>query len=122
MRIKTRSFMSQVFNMSLNRPQVKHYRVYGSVNEGFSVNQKKYFTTLNDLIDDYMQGNGTELSMLLKTPCIRFEPQLTDISWGCVDNWEVPRDSLEWKRKLGQGSYGDVWLCECLSFDFGTHI
>lgn len=103
---------SQAFNWATNRPEVKHFRVYGSVQEGFYISKKKSFSTLNDLIEDYMHDNGTELSMLLKTPCVRFEPELPDISRECVDNWEVPREVLQWKKKIGQGSYGEVWLCE----------
>ncbi|XP_063609212.1 tyrosine-protein kinase SRK3-like [Penaeus indicus] len=105
------SISIRAFNWTLNRPEVKHYRVYGSVSEGFYISKTKSFSTLNDLIEDYMHDNGTELSMLLKTPCVRFEPELSDISWECVNNWEVPREVLQWKRKIGQGSYGEVWLC-----------
>ncbi|XP_069986800.1 tyrosine-protein kinase Src64B [Penaeus vannamei] len=101
----------RAFNWATNRPEVKHFRVYGSVQEGFYISKKKSFSTLNDLIEDYMHDNGTELSMLLKTPCVRFEPELPDISRECVDNWEVPREVLQWKKKIGQGSYGEVWLC-----------
>eukprot|EP00056_Hartaetosiga_gracilis_P001564 m.45799 g.45799 ORF g.45799 m.45799 type:complete len:633 (+) comp10695_c0_seq1:134-2032(+) len=50
------------------------------------------------------------LSTRLKKPCPREVPaKASDLGYAVRDEWEVPRDSVELKKLLGQGQYGEVY-------------
>ncbi|XP_045597961.1 tyrosine-protein kinase Src64B isoform X2 [Procambarus clarkii] len=94
-----------------NQPRVKHYRICSSENRQFFITRSKAFQTLNDLVDYYLKGvDGSELGKLMRYPCKRPPPGMNDICKDTRDKWEIERSSLQFIKKLGQGSFGDVWL------------
>ncbi|KAK8722464.1 hypothetical protein OTU49_012225, partial [Cherax quadricarinatus] len=91
--------------------KVKHYRVCSSETRNFYITPSKVFQTLNDLVDFYSSGqDASELGMLMRYPCRRPPPGMHDICRDTRDKWEIDRNSLQFVKKLGAGSFGDVWL------------
>lgn len=37
-------------------------------------------------------------------------PRLTDLSMKTKDMWEIPRESLQLIKRLGNGQFGEVWM------------
>lgn len=37
-------------------------------------------------------------------------PRLTDLSMKTKDVWEIPRESLQLLKRLGNGQFGEVWM------------
>lgn len=54
-------------------------------------------------------GNNYGLACLLQYPCPRPQPQKWDLSRETKDQWEIDRNTLSMNKKLGQGSFGEVW-------------
>ena len=54
-------------------------------------------------------GNNYGLACLLQHPCARPRPQQWDLSRETKDQWEIERTSLTFLKKLGQGTFGEVW-------------
>ncbi|MGH0157874.1 UNVERIFIED_CONTAM: hypothetical protein FKN15_034143 [Acipenser sinensis] len=56
----------------------------------------------------------------LVVACHKGMPKLADLSVKTKDVWEIPRESLQLIKKLGNGQFGEVWmgsndgLCSCL--------
>uniref|UniRef100_A0A8B9QEC2 non-specific protein-tyrosine kinase n=1 Tax=Apteryx owenii TaxID=8824 RepID=A0A8B9QEC2_APTOW len=46
----------------------------------------------------------------LAVPCRKGTPKLADLSVKTKDVWEIPRDSLQLLKKLGNGQFGEVWM------------
>lgn len=42
--------------------------------------------------------------------CKRGMPKLADLSVKTKDMWEIPRESLQLIKKLGNGQFGEVWM------------
>ncbi|PAA61493.1 hypothetical protein BOX15_Mlig034038g1, partial [Macrostomum lignano] len=83
---------------------VKHYQIKNSADETvFFINKSKTYPTVQKLIDEYKNGG---LCSPLAEPCPTDPPtvQFKDI--------EVPRQTLSMVRKLGAGSFGEVWLAK----------
>ncbi|XP_037788477.1 tyrosine-protein kinase SRK2-like isoform X3 [Penaeus monodon] len=87
---------------------VKHYRIKVTDNGGFFITSSQAFRTLNDLVDAYKRNNYG-LACLLQYPCPRPQPQKWDLSRETKDQWEIDRNTLSMNKKLGQGSFGEVW-------------
>lgn len=45
-------------------------------------------------------------------------PRLADLSVKTKDVWEIPRESLQLIKRLGNGQFGEVWMGEYLFFLF----
>lgn len=43
-------------------------------------------------------------------PCHKGMPRLTDLSVKTKDVWEIPRESLQLIKRLGNGQFGEVWM------------
>ncbi|XP_064082189.1 tyrosine-protein kinase SRK2-like isoform X6 [Macrobrachium nipponense] len=87
---------------------VKHYRIKVTDTGGFFITSSQAFRTLNDLVDAYKKNNYG-LACLLQYPCPRPQPQKWDLSRETKDQWEIDRNMLTMTKKLGQGSFGEVW-------------
>lgn len=46
----------------------------------------------------------------LAVPCHKGTPKLADLSVKTKDVWEIPRESLQLLKKLGNGQFGEVWM------------
>lgn len=46
----------------------------------------------------------------LAVPCHKGTPRLADLSVKTKDVWEIPRESLQLLKKLGNGQFGEVWM------------
>lgn len=46
----------------------------------------------------------------LVVPCHKGMPRLTDLSVKTKDVWEIPRESLQLIKRLGNGQFGEVWM------------
>ncbi|XP_076067112.1 tyrosine-protein kinase Fyn-like isoform X3 [Oratosquilla oratoria] len=87
---------------------VKHYRIKTMDSRSYYITTAQAFHTLNDLVDAYMKNNYG-LACLLQYPCPKPMPQLWDITKETKDHWEIERSMLQMTKKLGQGSFGEVW-------------
>ena len=61
---------------------------------------------LMDVVVSADSANG--LCHRLAHPCPKPMPQMWDMSRETKDQWEIPRDTLELKEKLGAGQFGEV--------------
>lgn len=51
-------------------------------------------------------------------------PKLADLSVKTKDVWEIPRESLQLMKKLGNGQFGEVWMGRSIHASFrgrGVH-
>ncbi|XP_050731675.1 tyrosine-protein kinase SRK2-like isoform X1 [Eriocheir sinensis] len=87
---------------------VKHYRIKVTDGGSYFITSTQAFRTLNDLVDAYKKNNYG-LACLLQYPCPRPQPQKWDLSRETKDQWEIDRTALTMIKKLGQGSFGEVW-------------
>ncbi|KAG7176524.1 Tyrosine-protein kinase Src64B-like 1 [Homarus americanus] len=91
--------------------RIKHFRICTAENTCFFITRTKVFQTLNDLVEYYMSGHdATELGRTMRYPCERPLPGMYDMGKATKDKWEIDRSSLQFKKELGHGSFGDVWL------------
>lgn len=94
---------------------VKHYRIKVTDRGGYYICSSQAFQTLNDLVEAYKNGNFSNsennygLACLLQYACPRPQPQKWDLSRETKDRWEIERNCLQFVKKLGQGSFGEVW-------------
>nr|XP_003215626.1 PREDICTED: tyrosine-protein kinase FRK [Anolis carolinensis] len=88
---------------------VKHYQIKQLEDGSFFVTRRKTFHSLNDLVRHYSTSSDG-LCVKLGNPCIkRNAPELYDLSYQTVDQWEIDRNSLHLLKKLGSGQFGEVW-------------
>ncbi|XP_037541647.1 tyrosine-protein kinase SRK2 [Nematolebias whitei] len=94
----------------LDKGKVKHYKLQKLENGYVYVSKTKPFATIKELVDYYTeQANG--LCVRLGEPCKKMQmeaPQTYGLSYNTVDLWEIERQSIELKRKLGAGQFGEV--------------
>uniref|UniRef100_A0A0P4W6D7 Tyrosine-protein kinase n=1 Tax=Scylla olivacea TaxID=85551 RepID=A0A0P4W6D7_SCYOL len=93
---------------SIKGEHVKHYRIKVTDGGSYFITSTQAFRTLNDLVDAYKKNNYG-LACLLQYPCPRPQPQKWDLSRETKDQWEIERTALTMIKKLGQGSFGEVW-------------
>ncbi|CAF1141653.1 unnamed protein product [Didymodactylos carnosus] len=85
---------------------VKHYKIRSlDAKQGYYIAPRRVFKTLEELVKHYSE-NVDGLCCQLTIACPRPKPTTCTIS---KDVWEVPRNSLQFIRKLGQGMFGEVW-------------
>ncbi|XP_032236190.2 tyrosine-protein kinase SRK2 [Nematostella vectensis] len=87
---------------------VKHYRIRKLDTGGFYITTRAPFGSLTELVDHYMQ-DADGLCCMLTQACSGEKPQTAGLSYGTKDAWEIPRESLQLQKKLGQGQFGEVW-------------
>ncbi|XP_077991483.1 tyrosine-protein kinase Src42A-like [Glandiceps talaboti] len=88
---------------------VKHYRIRQLDEGGYFIARRCTFRTLGEMVQHYTR-DADGLCVNLRKPCIMLEkPQTAGLSYNTVDQWEIPRESLQKIRKLGSGQFGDVY-------------
>lgn len=87
---------------------VKHYKIKRLDNGGYFITTRRTFSELSDLVA-YYSTTADGLCCQLLFPAPRLAPILSDLSRDTAKNWEIPRDQIQLKRKLGSGNFGEVW-------------
>nr|DAC81822.1 TPA_exp: Frk [Scyliorhinus canicula] len=98
------------FSLSVRaEDSVKHYKIRRLDGGGFFITKRATFQTLAELVKHYMQHQDG-LCTRLEAPCRKLETPVTvGLSYNTVDQWEIPRNSLKLIKKLGAGTFGEVW-------------
>ncbi|XP_070556801.1 tyrosine-protein kinase Src42A-like [Ptychodera flava] len=88
---------------------VKHYRIRQLDEGGYFIARRCTFRNLSEMVQHYSR-DADGLCVNLRRPCVMLEkPQTAGLSYNTVDQWEIPRESLQRIRKLGSGQFGDVY-------------
>ncbi|KAM4695127.1 tyrosine-protein kinase Fyn isoform 3-T3 [Discoglossus pictus] len=88
---------------------VKHYKIRKLDNGGYYITTRAQFETLQQLVHHYSE-RAAGLCCRLVVPCHKGMPRLTDLSVKTKDVWEIPRESLQLIKRLGNGQFGEVWM------------
>ncbi|KAJ1158797.1 hypothetical protein NDU88_011470 [Pleurodeles waltl] len=93
------------------RKLVRHYQIATS-DKSFYLVQRKKFHSLEKLVK-YYSKNADGLCTKLELPCVKLEaPSLPSLSHHTIGHLEIQPHSIEKIKKLGSGSFGDVWLAK----------
>lgn len=88
--------------------EIKHYKITKDANGHYSINNKRPFKSLDELIEHY-STSVDGLAYKLAIPCAKAKPVLTDLSKETRDTWEIDRDTIQFIQKIGSGQFGEVW-------------
>ncbi|XP_051892252.1 tyrosine-protein kinase Fyn-like isoform X4 [Pristis pectinata] len=88
---------------------VKHYKIRKLDNGGYYITTRAQFETVQQLVHHYTE-RAAGLCCRLVVPCHKGMPKLADLSVKTKDVWEIPRESLQLIKKLGNGQFGEVWM------------
>ncbi|XP_036809025.1 tyrosine-protein kinase Yes isoform X1 [Oncorhynchus mykiss] len=88
---------------------VKHYKIRKLDNGGYYITTRTQFDTVHQLVQHYTE-RAAGLCCRLIGSCRRGMPKLADLSVKTKDVWEIPRESLQLIKKLGNGQFGEVWM------------
>ncbi|RXN26264.1 tyrosine- kinase Fyn isoform X1 [Labeo rohita] len=88
---------------------VKHYKIRKLDNGGYYITTRTQFDTVQELVEHYTE-RAAGLCCRLIGSCRRGMPKLADLSVKTKDVWEIPRESLQLIKKLGNGQFGEVWM------------
>ncbi|MCJ8749854.1 hypothetical protein PDJAM_G00192330 [Pangasius djambal] len=88
---------------------VKHYKIRKLDSGGYYITTRSQFQTLQQLVQHYSE-RAAGLCFRLVAPCYKGMPRLTDLSMKTKDVWEIPRESLQLVKRLGNGQFGEVWM------------
>ncbi|KAI3387738.1 hypothetical protein SNEBB_011497 [Seison nebaliae] len=85
---------------------IKHYKIRMNAAETeYYITHRRRFAKLEQLVEHYSQ-EADGLCAVLNTPASRPCPITNQLD---PDVWEIPRDSLNFLKRLGSGNFGDVW-------------
>uniref|UniRef100_A0A914E150 Tyrosine-protein kinase n=1 Tax=Acrobeloides nanus TaxID=290746 RepID=A0A914E150_9BILA len=88
---------------------VKHYKIKPlDGNLGYYITTRKIFNSIKELVRFYMEVSGG-LCCKLTFPAPKIAPTRPDLSYDTQQNWEIPRNEIQLKQKLGDGNFGEVW-------------
>ncbi|KAL7872645.1 hypothetical protein SRHO_G00076280 [Serrasalmus rhombeus] len=93
----------------LDQGKVKHYKIRRTDYSHYFVSRSHSFQTLKELVQHYSQQEDG-LCVRLRQACKKAEaPQTYGLSYNTVDQWEIPRSSIQLLQKLGAGQFGEVY-------------
>ena len=103
---------SQPGNYSLSVREidtVKHYRIRKVDAGGYYIAPRCMCNSLDDLVAHYcVDADG--LCCKLTVICPKTDaPTTVGLSYNTKDEWEIERTSIQLKRRLGAGQFGEVW-------------
>ena len=91
-----------------DRDKVKHYKIKCE-REAFFIVPHIKFRSIASLIIHY-QGHLDGICVNLLYPCVSLEkPQTAGLSKRTNDDWEIDRRQIRLVKKLGSGSFAQVW-------------
>lgn len=76
----------------------------------FSFPLVSLFLRLSACLSLSLSERAAGLCCRLIGSCKRGMPKLADLSVKTKDMWEIPRESLQLIKKLGNGQFGEVWM------------
>ncbi|MBN3287159.1 FYNA kinase, partial [Polyodon spathula] len=88
---------------------VKHYKIRKLDSGGYYITTRAQFETLQQLVHHYSERSAG-LCCRLVVACHKGMPKLADLSVKTKDVWEIPRESLQLIKRLGNGQFGEVWM------------
>ncbi|KAG2460882.1 YES kinase, partial [Polypterus senegalus] len=88
---------------------VKHYKIRKLDSGGYYITTRSQFETVQQLVEHYTE-RAAGLCCRLAVSCHKGMPKLADLSVKTKDVWEIPRESLQLIKKLGNGQFGEVWM------------
>ncbi|MGH0147027.1 UNVERIFIED_CONTAM: hypothetical protein FKN15_021095 [Acipenser sinensis] len=88
---------------------VKHYKIRKLDSGGYYITTRAQFETLQQLVHHY-SVRAAGLCCRLVVSCHKGMPRLADLSVKTKDVWEIPRESLQLIKRLGNGQFGEVWM------------
>lgn len=95
------------FSMSVRDGEaVKHYRIRTLDDGGFYIARRISFKDLPEMVRHYQEDADGLCTRLGQPARLEDKPQTQGLS---KDQWEIPRDSIKLRKKLGSGQFGDVW-------------
>ncbi|CAB4057126.1 SRC [Lepeophtheirus salmonis] len=77
-------------------------------NGKFFVSTKQKFESLPDLINAFQEGIQRGIACQLTTPCQIVRD--ANIGLVAINRWELPRNEIEFGRKIGSGHFGTVHM------------
>ncbi|XP_063315620.1 protein-tyrosine kinase 6 [Pelobates fuscus] len=87
---------------------VKHFRILQNNQEEYYLNCVTTFPALHQLISAY-HAKPVSQGLKLTAPCVKHEPQVTDLSLVPLDEWERPKEEFALGRRLGMGNFSEVY-------------
>ncbi|XP_028406412.1 tyrosine-protein kinase SRK2-like [Dendronephthya gigantea] len=88
---------------------VRHYKIKRLDSGGYFISKNRDFESLQSLVEFYL-ANPEGLCCRLGEPCKKIDvPQTIGISHDMADKWEIDRNALTFKSRLGAGNFGEVW-------------
>eukprot|EP00039_Didymoeca_costata_P019067 m.336094 g.336094 ORF g.336094 m.336094 type:complete len:511 (+) comp17755_c0_seq1:421-1953(+) len=95
------------YSMSVRDGQeVKHYRIRTLDEGGYYIARRMAFRDLVELVHHYQQTADGLCTQLGQPAVVDDTPQTAGLA---KDQWEIPRNSIKLRKKLGAGQFGDVW-------------
>lgn len=90
-----------------DRQEVKHYKIHEQDNQ-FYMNNMNMFHDISSIVK-YYETKELGANLKLLQPCQRAEPNLKEMSYLTVDEWERPKEEFTLVRKIGSGNFGEVY-------------
>ncbi|XP_020384113.1 protein-tyrosine kinase 6-like isoform X2 [Rhincodon typus] len=88
---------------------IRHYRIMQNKAGTFCLNTNKQFSSLKELVE-YYKLSCLRSNLLLTTPFPKkYQPNIRDLSYLTVDDWERPKKEFTFTKKLGSGHFGEVY-------------
>jgi fyn-related kinase len=87
---------------------IKHYRIRTTDEGEYYIARRITFKDLPELVAHYSEAQD-ELCARLERAARREQPETWGLSHRTNVDWEIPRDSIKLRTKLGGGQFGDVW-------------
>ncbi|XP_060692381.1 protein-tyrosine kinase 6-like [Hemiscyllium ocellatum] len=88
---------------------IRHYRIMQNKAGTFCLNANKQFSSLKELVE-YYKLSYLRSNLLLTAPFQKkHRPNIRDLSYLTMDDWERPRKEFTLTKKLGSGHFGEVY-------------
>lgn len=98
------------YSLTVNDGQeVKHYRIRKNDEGMVYIARRINFNDIKELVEHYKESVDGLCTRLTNAVKPQDAPETSGLSHDTKDQWEIPRNSIQLKKKLGAGQFGDVW-------------